>query len=699
MSYEYNGGNPQQQQQMQVQYGYQQQQQQQAQPPPSYTTQGYAPQGFAPQGSQPMPPPQSYIAAAPPAGGGDQFQTGYRQAVQDLSSNRGGSIWGQLGVAVLNGAIFVGAPLYIFWRMSKGINPAGGGSKAMEKMMEKMNPVQQRNFRMEVKNVAFKDVIGVPEAKTEVKQYVDFLKAPDRFSSLGARLPRGALLTGKPGTGKTLLAKAVAGEAEVPFFSCSGADFIEIYGGSGPKRVRELFEEAKKAAPAVIFIDELDSVGSKRSGGDGGMGGEENRTTNALLAEMDGMGTNDGVVVFAATNFPEQLDSALTRPGRFDRKVEIPVPDEAARKELFDYYLRKITTAGSFDEKVPILKKKVEAAKAEVEKKRNAPDFEDKKKKLADLRALMTKLNANENEADKEKKEKALATQIRQLQKDMGEQDVFVPNFTPPTEEEAKEATTLAADLAARTPGVTPASIATIANEAALVAAERGASFVKGSDISDAIDNVLIGKKHRSRMSDHGLKRTAYHEAGHTVAQWYCGTQTPVVKVSVIPRGKAGGYTQFRQKEELDPQTDKYLFEQLIVLLAGRNAEKIFFGDYSTGAHDDLQRAFRAAKDQVQHYGMSEAFGPMAIDPRSEQRGRGMSQMSEALLAKVEVQAKIIVEKADAECLKLLKSNRKKMEELSDRIYATKELNENQIQNILGNKVIAPAPELRAALA
>lgn len=694
MSYDFNGGAQQYPQPMQAQYGYQQQ----TQPPPSYAPQGYATQGFAPQPQ--LPPGQGFVVAAPPAGGGDQYQTGYRQAVQDLASNRGGTgFWGQLGLTALNGALFVGAPLYIFYRMSKGMNPAGN-SKAITNMMEKMNPVQQRNFRVEVKNVAFKDVIGVPEAKAEVKQYVDFLKAPDRFSSLGARLPRGALLTGRPGTGKTLLAKAVAGEADVPFFSCSGADFIEIYGGSGPKRVRELFDAAKKASPAVIFIDELDSVGSKRSGGgDQGIGGEENRTTNALLAEMDGMGTNDGVVVFAATNFPEHLDSALTRPGRFDRKVEIPVPDEAARKELFDYYLRKITTAVSFDEKVPILKKKVADLKAEVEKKRNAPDIEDKKKKLADLRALMTKLSANENEADKETKEKALATQIRQLQKDMGEQDVFEPNFTPPTEDEMKEAATLAADLAARTPGVTPASIATIANESALVAAERGASFVKGSDISDAIDNVLIGKKHRSRMSEHGLKRTAYHEAGHTVAQWYCGTQTPVVKVSVIPRGKAGGYTQFRQKEELDPQTDKFLFEQLIVLLAGRNAEKIFFGDYSTGAHDDLQRAFKAAKDQVQHFGMSEAFGPMAIDPRSEQRGRGMSQMSEALLAKVEAQAKLIVEKADAECLKLLKSNRAKMEELSDRIYSAKELNEQQIANILGSKVIAPTPELRAALA
>eukprot|EP00756_Hemistasia_phaeocysticola_P042944 Hpha_TRINITY_DN16998_c2_g4::TRINITY_DN16998_c2_g4_i1::g.56259::m.56259/K03798/ftsH, hflB; cell division protease FtsH len=680
----------QQQQQQQQQYGgaYQYPQygfpQQQYQAPPSY------PQYSA-------PPQQSYAVAAP-AGGAD-YQGGYRQAIQDITANRQ-SIWGQVGLTAMNAALFLGLPLYLFYRMSKGGPLGGGGSKTISQMMEQMNPVQKRNFRMEVKNVKFEDVIGVPEAKAEVKQYVDFLRAPDRFSTLGARLPRGALLTGKPGTGKTLLAKAVAGEADVPFFSCSGADFIEIFGGSGPKRVRELFAAAKEASPAVIFIDELDSVGSKRSSmGDQGIGGEENRTTNALLAEMDGMGTNDGVIVLAATNFPEHLDTALTRPGRFDRKIEIPVPDETARKELFEYYLNKITTSVSFDKKAAELKKKVADAKAEVERKRNAPDVAEKKKRLAEHRAEMDKLHADEGAKNKETREKDLAMKIRQLQKEVGEQEVFEPNFDPPTEEDKAEGAKLAAELAARTPGVTPASIATIANESALVAAERGGSFVKGSDINDAIDNVLIGKKHRSRMSDHGLKRTSYHEAGHTVAQWFSGTQTHVIKVSVIPRGKAGGYTQFRQREELDPQTDTFLYEQLMVLLAGRNAERLFFGDFSTGAHDDLQRAFKAAKSQVQHYGMNKDFGPMAIDPQGEQRGRGASHMSEALLAKVEQQAKLIVEKADADCLAMLKKHRAKMEELAAKIYETKELNEEQIQAILGDKVETPSPEVRPATA
>eukprot|EP01062_Namystynia_karyoxenos_P028684 TRINITY_DN21690_c0_g1_i1.p1 TRINITY_DN21690_c0_g1~~TRINITY_DN21690_c0_g1_i1.p1 ORF type:complete len:713 (+),score=354.88 TRINITY_DN21690_c0_g1_i1:90-2141(+) len=669
-------------QQQQQGYGYPQQMQ-----PYQYAPAGYAYQQ----------PPPGYVTAQQPAGGGDgpAYQQGYQAAVRDFGNGRQ-NLGSQAFFTLLNAGLFLGLPLYILYRMNKGGGPLGGGDKGnmMEQMMERMNPVPKRNFRVAVKDTKFKDVIGIPEAKEEVQQYVEFLKNPSRFSALGAKLPRGALLTGKPGTGKTLLAKAVAGEADVPFFSCSGADFIEIFGGSGPKRVRELFAEAKKSAPAVIFIDELDAVGSKRSGmGDQGIGGEENRTTNALLAEMDGMGTKDNVVVFAATNHPEALDTALTRAGRFDRKVELPVPDEKARVELFEFYLSKITTASNFEEKSGELKKKVEAAKAEQKRKQSASDYSKKKSEYQALtKELEDMRNAEEKKPNFDKVEETLLKQISQLKKEIGEEQIFEPNLTPPKPEEVDEAKEFPKKLAARTPGVTPATINTIVNESALVAADKEASFVTPAHVQDAIDNVLIGKKHRSRMSDTGLQRVAYHEAGHTVTQWLLGTQTPVIKVSIIPRGRAGGYTQFRQEEELDPKTDAFLFDQLIVMLGGRCAEKIFFNDMSTGAHDDLQRAFQQAQAKVQHFGMNDVVGPIAINPQAEQRGRAFSSVSENLKSRIEDQAKAVVAKAEQACLKLLTDNRDKMEKVGAALLEKKEINETDLAELLGPKVAKTLP-------
>eukprot|EP01065_Artemidia_motanka_P025616 TRINITY_DN305_c0_g4_i2.p1 TRINITY_DN305_c0_g4~~TRINITY_DN305_c0_g4_i2.p1 ORF type:complete len:702 (+),score=325.35 TRINITY_DN305_c0_g4_i2:61-2106(+) len=628
---------------------------------------------------------------------GATYQDGYQAAVRDMSAGKGGGWW-QLGIAALNAGVFLGLPLYLMYRFSQG---GGAGSRTMmDQVVEQMNPVKKRNFRVNVKGIKFADVIGIPEAKEEVKQYVDFLKNPDRFSALGARLPRGALLTGQPGTGKTLLAKAVAGESGVSFYSCSGADFVEIFGGSGPKRVRELFGDAKANAPAVIFIDELDAVGSKRSAaGDSGIGGEENRTTNALLAEMDGMGTSDNVVVFAATNHPDVLDSALVRPGRFDRKIEIPVPDEQARVELFEFYLSKITTATNFEQKAEQLRKKVEAAKLEHQRKRNAPDFAKKQEELTKLQAELEKLRSEADAKNRDKREAVLEKQIAALEKAVGPEEVFEPNLTAPTAEEMDAAAALPKHLAARTPGVTPASINAIVNEAALVAADREASFVTPEDVQNGIDNVLIGKKHRQRMSDIGLTRTAYHEAGHAVAQWMLGTQTAVIKVSVIPRGRAGGYTQFRSREALDPRTDAVLFDELIVLLGGRCAEKIFFNDTSTGAQDDLTRAFKLAQGKVQHFGMDRGMGPIAVDPNGEQRGRAFSQVSESLKSRIEDQAKQIVQRADEECMKLLTKHKKTMESLAQSLVEKRELDQDQLKKILGEKVVTPPPAVLASAA
>jgi len=412
------------------------------------------------------------------------------------------------------------------------------------------------------------------------------------------------------------------------------------------------------------------------------------------------MATDHAVVVLAATNHPESLDTALTRAGRFDRKVELPVPDEQSRKDLFEYYMSKLTTAANFEEKSTALKMKLAEQKKAAEAKRNAPEAPQKRTELAKLQKQLTELEeAKEKKPNQDKLEGVLREQIAKLRTDLGDgEEVFEANLTPPTGEEVADAKALVPELAARTPGVTPASIATIANEAALVAADAGASFVTRRHVEDAIDNVLIGKKHRQRMSDHGLARTSYHEAGHCVAQWLLRSQTPVVKVSVIPRGRAGGFTQFRQQEALDPRTDQFLFDELVVLLGGRCAEKIFFGDLSTGASDDLTRAFEGAKSKVQYYGMSGEVGHIAVNPQNEQRGRAFSSVSEKLKGAIEDKGRAIVDRAYAECTELLEANRDKLEKVALALIEKKEITEKEIAEILGPKEEQPTPQAATAV-
>eukprot|EP01063_Lacrimia_lanifica_P004305 TRINITY_DN123_c0_g3_i1.p1 TRINITY_DN123_c0_g3~~TRINITY_DN123_c0_g3_i1.p1 ORF type:complete len:694 (+),score=376.38 TRINITY_DN123_c0_g3_i1:56-2137(+) len=663
-------------------------------PPPQQLQQPPPPQWGGYQ--QPPPPPPQYGGGAPmpPPGMGvpnpadPAYNLGYQQAVRDVG--RGGGGGGSIAASLISAGIFLGIPLYFLWRLNKGGLGGPGGNKMMSQMMEQMNPVQKRNFKVAVKNTKFKDVIGIDEAKEEVQEYVDFLKHPRQYTELGARMPRGALLTGKPGTGKTLLAKAVAGEAGVAFFSAGGADFIEIFGGSGPKRVRELFTEAKKNAPAVIFIDELDAVGSKRSSsGDQGIGGEENRTTNALLAEMDGMETNDNVVVFAATNHPEALDSALMRAGRFDRKIAIPVPDEKARAELFEFYMKKIVMASNFEEKKAALEE--ERAKVDKEHDLKPAEREAKEKELEKLKKQLEDLHEGKDsskpvtEDAKKNMEEILEKNIAKLTKQLTKPKKSNATAVAPTDEDKKEAEGLVARLASRTPGVTPATIATVANEAAIVAARKGESFVKEHHLSEALDNVLIGKKHRQRMSPSALKRVAYHEAGHTIAQWLLPTQTSVVKVSVVPRGRAGGFTQMRQQEELDPKSQNFLKDQIVVMLGGRCAEMIFFGDLSTGAQDDLMRAYDGAQNQVQLFGMSK-LGHFSINPNQETRGRAFSSVSEKLKTDIEAEARIIVDESYERCMALMREHKEKLEAVAEALLEKKEVNEDDLTKLLGPK-------------
>ncbi|RNF03078.1 ATP-dependent zinc metallopeptidase-like protein [Trypanosoma conorhini] len=503
----------------------------------------------------------------------------------------------------VGGAIFTALPfaavLYFLMRRRTRVASAASGAKpgqfmknVMEMVQKQMDPLGDKNFRLEVRDTKFKDVIGVPEALEEVQQYVRFLKTPERFTRLGGRLPKGCILTGQPGTGKTLLAKAVAGEAGVPFLTCSGADFIEVYAGSGPKRVRELFAAAKREAPSVIFVDEIDAVGSRSNGqGTLGLSSEENRTVNQLLAELDGLQANEAVVVFAATNFPDNLDKALLREGRFDRKIEVPMPDQQAREDLFTHYLNRVVTS----------------------------DATSKAKRLARL-----------------------------------------------------------------TPGVSPATISTIVNEAALAAAVQGHEEVTEQSLLPAIDDVLVGKKHRSRMSEAAARRVALHESGHTLVAWLLPRQSDVIKVSITPRGPAAGFTQQVGKEIFDMPTDVSLFTDICVMLAGRLAEVTQYAELTTGAQDDFQSATRMAIQAFLAFGMSCHVGLLAYEPQRLEEGRMYQRHSEKVQAIAEEEAARLVGTAHHYTEGLIAEHKELLHQLAEALFTKKELLMEDLEARLG---------------
>ncbi len=395
-------------------------------------------------------------------------------------------------------------------RLSGGLGDAGrqfGFGKAKVK-----------NMTDEKRKTTFADVAGADEEKEELREIVEFLKDPKKYNELGARIPKGVLLVGPPGTGKTLLARAVAGEAGVPFFSISGSDFVEMFVGVGASRVRDLFEQAKKNSPCIIFIDEIDAVGRQRGAGLGGGHDEREQTLNQLLVEMDGFGANEGVIMIAATNRPDILDPALMRPGRFDRQVIVGRPDIKGREEIL-----KVHAKGK-----PL-----------------APDV-----------VLRT--------------------------------------------------------IAKSTAGFTGADLENLLNEAALLAARKDQKAITMKEVEEATIKVVVGTEKKSRvMSDKEKKLTAYHEAGHAVATYYCPTQDPVHQISIIPRGMAGGFTMSLPSEDKSYRSRKEMLEEIVVLLGGRVAEAIILGDISTGASNDIERATNLVFSMITKYGMSEKLGPI----------------------------------------------------------------------------------------
>lgn len=468
----------------------------------------------------------------------------------------------------------------------------GGGSRVMN-----FGKSRARLYSEEKRRVTFRDVAGADEEKTELEEIVEFLKDPKRFSSLGARIPKGVLLVGPPGTGKTLLARAVAGEAGVPFFSISGSDFVEMFVGVGASRVRDLFENAKKNAPCIIFIDEIDAVGRHRGAGLGGGHDEREQTLNQLLVEMDGFSANEGIIIIAATNRPDILDPALLRPGRMDRQIIVNRPDVKGREEILRVHAR------------------------------NKPIGDD------------VRLDV----------------------------------------------------IAKRTPGFTGADLENVLNEAALLAARGNESQIHQVDVDEAIDRVMAGPEKRSRViTDHERKLVAYHESGHAVVGYYLQNADTVHKVTIIPRGMAGGYTVTLPKEDRYFATSKEMLDRICGLLGGRVAEEIVLGEISTGASNDLERVTGIARQMVTEYGMSSKLGPMQFGNRSGGGqvflGRDLSMepnYSDKVAYEIDQEMKDIVETCHQRTHDILTEHRDKLEHMAQTLLERETIDEEEIRNIM----------------
>ena len=456
--------------------------------------------------------------------------------------------------------------------------------------------------------VTFGDVAGIEQAKLELAEVVDFLKNADRFTAVGAKIPKGVLLVGPPGTGKTLLAKAVAGEAGVPFFSISGSEFVEMFVGVGASRVRDLFEQAKSNAPCIVFIDEIDAVGRQRGAGLGGGNDEREQTLNQLLTEMDGFEGNTGIILIAATNRPDVLDAALLRPGRFDRQVVVDRPDFGGRLEILNVHARGKTLSKDVD-----------------------------------------------------------------LEK-----------------------------IARRTPGFTGADLANLLNEAAILAARRNLTEVSMDEVNDAIDRVLAGPEKKDRvMSEKRKTLVAYHEAGHALVGALMPDYDPVQKISIIPRGRAGGLTWFTPSEDrMDSglYSRSYLQNQMAVALGGRIAEEIVFGEeeVTTGASNDLQQVAKVARQMVTRFGMSDRLGPVALGRQQGNMFMGRDIMaerdfSEETAATIDDEVRLLVEQAYHRAKDVLVGNRHVLNALADMLVEKETVDADELQNLLANSDVKMA--------
>ncbi len=487
--------------------------------------------------------------------------------------------------------IFIGIWIFFMRQMQMGGNKALSFGKSRARLLTEDH-----------RKVTFKDVAGVDEAQEELQEIIEFLRDPQKFQKLGGRIPKGVLLVGPPGTGKTLLAKAIAGEADVPFLSISGSDFVEMFVGVGASRVRDLFEQGKKNAPCIIFIDEMDAVGRHRGAGLGGGHDEREQTLNQLLVEMDGFESNEGVIMIAATNRPDVLDPALLRPGRFDRQVVVPRPDVRGREGILAVHTRNIPLADNVDIKV----------------------------------------------------------------------------------------------VARGTPGFSGADLANLVNEAALLAARKNKPAVEMPDMEEAKDKVLMGKERRSIIiTDQEKRVTAYHEAGHALIGKLVPEADPVHKVTIIPRGRALGLTQYLPIDEKYNMTKTYCLSNIAMMLAGRVAEEIVFQDITTGAANDLERATELARKMVCEWGMSDKMGPLVYGKREEQifLGREIDRhqdYSEATAVSIDEEIQKVVFDRLTEVRHLLNEHRNALHALAQSLLEKEVLDGMEIDEIIATSMANP---------
>lgn len=493
--------------------------------------------------------------------------------------------WSQMFSSVIPILLLIGVWFFIMQQTQ------GGGGRVMS-----FGKSRARMSGADKIKVTFRDVAGADEAKQELEEVVEFLKHPKKFNELGARIPKGVLLFGPPGTGKTLLARAVAGEAGVPFFSISGSDFVEMFVGVGASRVRDLFEQAKKNAPCIVFIDEIDAVGRQRGAGVGGGHDEREQTLNQLLVEMDGFAANEGIIIIAATNRPDILDPALLRPGRFDRQIVVDKPDVRGRLAIL-----KVHTKG------------------------------------------------------------------KPMAKDV---DLDI--------------------IARRTPGFTGADLSNLVNEAALLAARREKHKVGMTEMEEAIERVIAGPERKSHvMSEEEKRLTAYHEGGHTLVGMMLKHADPVHKVTIIPRGRAGGYTLMLPKEDRNYTTRSELLDRLKVAMGGRVAEEVVLKEISTGASQDIQQASRIVRSMIMQYGMSDVLGPVAYGESQNHQvflGRDINHQrnySEEVASEIDKEVRKYMEEAYEACRKIITENRDKLELIAQALMERETLTAKELEELL----------------
>ncbi|NRD24817.1 ATP-dependent metallopeptidase FtsH/Yme1/Tma family protein [Winogradskyella litoriviva] len=511
----------------------------------------------------------------------------------ELSTTRDADIennaWGDILISLLPFVLIIGVWIFIMRRMSSGGGGGAGGQifnigKSKAKLFDEKSDTK----------TSFKDVAGLEGAKEEVQEIVDFLKFPEKYTALGGKIPKGALLVGPPGTGKTLLAKAVAGEAQVPFFSLSGSDFVEMFVGVGASRVRDLFKQAKEKSPSIIFIDEIDAIGRARGKNNmSGSNDERENTLNQLLTEMDGFGTNTNVIVLAATNRADVLDSALMRAGRFDRQIYVDLPDVRERKEIFEVHLRPL------------------------------------------------------------KKEETLDIDF----------------------------------LAKQTPGFSGADIANVCNEAALIAARKGKKAVNKQDFLDAVDRIIGGLEKKNKIITPAEKRAvAFHEAGHATVSWMLEHAAPLVKVTIVPRGRSLGAAWYLPEERLIVHPEQML-DEMCAALGGRAAEKVIFDKISTGALSDLEKVTKQARAMVTVYGLSDKVGNLTYYDSSGQSEYGFTKpYSEKTAELIDKEISTIIEEQYQRAITLLENNKDKLTELAEVLLDKEVIFKDNLEKIFGKR-------------